>query len=114
MAPGHAVPVATLSGGNQQKLVLARALESGPRVLIAENPARGLDLRATADVWERLRAAARDGIAVLVYSSDLDEVLSIASRVVVVREGRAREAPVGADRRAVGELMLGVSPEPVT
>jgi simple sugar transport system ATP-binding protein len=99
----------TLSGGNQQKVVLARALERRPRLLIAENPTRGLDIRATREVHGRLRAAAELGVAVVIYSSDLDEVLSLAPRVLVVHRGVVREAPVGADRRAVGAMMLGLA-----
>jgi ABC-type uncharacterized transport system ATPase subunit len=109
VAPGVEAPVSSLSGGNQQKLVVARALESRPRVLVAENPVRGLDIKASEAIQERLRAAAGSGVAVLVYSTDLDEVLSLASRVLVVRGGRATEAPGHADRRTVGQLMLGVA-----
>ena len=100
---------ATLSGGNQQKVVLARALERGPRLLVAENPTRGLDIRATREVLDRLRGAAEGGVAVVVYSTDLDEVLGLAHRVLVVHRGVVREAPVGADRHAVGAMMLGLS-----
>jgi general nucleoside transport system ATP-binding protein len=100
--------VARLSGGNQQKVVLARALDGTPRVLIAENPTRGLDIRATAYVHERLRAVARAGTAVIVYSSDLDEVLELAQRVLVVHAGLVVEAPRDAGRDVVGEMMLGV------
>jgi general nucleoside transport system ATP-binding protein len=107
-APGPDVPAANLSGGNQQKVVVARALEHGPRVLIAENPTRGLDVRASLEIHERLRAAAAQGVAVLVYSSDLDEVLELGQRVLVVYAGKVREAPSGADRRVVGEMMLGL------
>jgi ABC-type uncharacterized transport system ATPase subunit len=102
---------ATLSGGNQQKVVLARALERGPRLLIAENPTRGLDIRATREIHGRLRAAAERGVAVVVYSTDLDEVLSLGERVLVVHRGVVREAPAGADRRAVGAMMLGLGGE---
>ena len=108
VAEGPTAPAATLSGGNQQKLLLARALESRPAVLVAENPVRGLDLRASADILERLRQAARAGIAVLVYSTDLDEVLGLAERILVVRDREITEAPAGADRRVIGVLMLGL------
>ena len=107
-AEGPDAPAATLSGGNQQKVLLARALERRPAVLVAENPTRGLDVRATAEVHARLRAAARQGVAVILYSTDLDEVLELGERVLVVRAGRVTEAPAGADRRRVGAMMLGV------
>lgn len=106
-APGPRALAATLSGGNQQKLVLARALERRPKVLIAENPTRGLDIAATAAVHERLRQAAEQGVAVIVYSSDLDEVLELGQRIVVVARGRLLEAPAGADKATIGALMLG-------
>ncbi len=104
---GPEATASTLSGGNQQKVVLARALEQHPRILIAENPTRGLDIRSTDFVHEQLGAAARAGVLVLVYSTDLDEVLELGQRVLVVHEGRVFEAPHGADRKLVGEMMLG-------
>jgi ABC-type uncharacterized transport system ATPase subunit len=104
-----------LSGGNQQKLVLARELDdivdgtpqvdNRPVALVVENPTRGLDVRATADVHARLRAARDRGAAVVVYSSDLEEVLSLVSRVLVAYAGTLRELPV--EREAVGRAMLG-------
>ncbi len=108
-APGPDEPAATLSGGNQQKLLLARALAEHPEVLVAENPTRGLDIRATAAIRARLRDAAADGVAVLLYSSDLDEVLALADRVVVVTGGELRPMPPGATRDRVGSAMLGVA-----
>jgi simple sugar transport system ATP-binding protein len=106
-ATGPAAAAATLSGGNQQKFIVARALEIAPRVIVAENPTRGLDLHATAAVHAQLEQAAADGAAVIVHSTDLDEVLALATRVVVVAAGRLRSVSVGADRDAVGRLMLG-------
>ena len=96
-----------LSGGNQQKLVLARELGGSPVLLVVENPTRGLDIRATTEVHDRLRAAAAAGAAVVVFSSDLDEVLSLATRVFVVHAGTVREC--AHDRDAVGRAMLGVA-----
>jgi ABC-type uncharacterized transport system ATPase subunit len=107
-AAGPDAPAATLSGGNQQKVILARALDAGPRVLVAENPTRGLDIRATAELHQRLREAARAGLAVIFYSTDLDEVLELGVRILVVRAGQVSEAPRHADRRVVGEMMLGL------
>lgn len=109
-APSPDVPAAVLSGGNQQKLILGRALEQQPRVLVAENPTRGLDIRATVEIHRRLREAAAAGVAVIVYSSDLDEVLDLAERVVVLANGRLSEMKMPADRNLVGRAMLAVSP----
>jgi general nucleoside transport system ATP-binding protein len=98
---------AELSGGNQQKLVLARELSDEPSIIVAENPTRGLDFRATGAVHDRLRDAAAGGAAVVIHSSDLDEVLSLATRLIAVHKGRVRAVPN--DREAVGRAMLGLS-----
>jgi ABC-type uncharacterized transport system ATPase subunit len=109
-APGPGAMAGTLSGGNQQKLVVARALELNPRVIVAENPTRGLDVHASQAVWERLHDAASSGAAVIVYSTDLDEVLEQATRILVVAAGRVIPAERAAGRAAVGALMLGAEP----
>ncbi|HKO16480.1 MAG TPA: ATP-binding cassette domain-containing protein [Gemmatimonadaceae bacterium] len=105
-ASSPAAAAAALSGGNQQKLVLARELRDVPAVLVAENPTRGLDVRASAAVHARLRAAAAGDMGVVVYSSDVDEVLALATRMIVVHAGRVRDASL--DRAVVGRLMLGL------
>jgi ABC-type uncharacterized transport system ATPase subunit len=99
-------PARALSGGNQQKFVLARELDGSPALLVVENPTRGLDIRATRSVRERLSAAAAEGAAVVLYSSDLDEVLAMATRVLVLHAGEVRESIN--DRDAVGRAMLGL------
>ena len=106
-APNADVHAATLSGGNQQKLILGRELVDAPPLLVVENPTRGLDLRATAAVHEALRTAAANGAAVVVHSSDLDEVLALSDRIVVVHAGRATE--MMPERDIVGRAMLGVA-----
>ncbi len=110
-AQGARDPVRRLSGGNQQKVVLARVLARRPVMIVAENPTRGLDLRATADVHERLqRAARRDGAAVLLWSTDIDEVLALADRVAVMLAGTwTWVAPEERTRERVGALMLGAT-----
>ncbi|MHB1843739.1 MAG: ATP-binding cassette domain-containing protein, partial [Deltaproteobacteria bacterium] len=93
---------AGLSGGNQQKVVLARELRRGPKLVVAVHPTRGLDLHAQSLVRTRLREAALAGAAILLVSFDLDELRAIASRIVVVLGGRlAGEAPAAeaTDRR---------------
>jgi len=98
-----------LSGGNQQKLVLARELDGGPRLLVVENPTRGLDIRAAAQVRAQLRAARDRGTAVVIYSSDLDEVIALADRVLVVARGAVQAVPVAGGRDAIGRAMLGLA-----
>ena len=105
-ASSTASPAALLSGGNQQKLVLARELDDKPEVVVAENPTRGLDVAATAAVHDRLRQARELGAALIIYSSDIDEVLTLADRVLVMFDGQAREVPV--DRSLIGAAMLGL------
>ena len=95
-----------LSGGNQQKFVLGRELYGSPRAMVAENPTRGLDIRAAEEVLLRIREAREAGLAVVVYSEDLDEVLALADRVLVVHAGRVHAMPPDRDR--VGRAMLGV------
>ncbi len=96
----------SLSGGNQQRLVLGRELRGAATALVAVNPTRGLDLRATAAIHDRLRRACSAGLAIVLHSSDLDEVLSLSTRMLVVHAGRVREVP--RDRELVGKAMLGV------
>jgi len=108
-APGPEAPAATLSGGNQQRVVVARELSRRPRVVVAENPTRGLDIRATATIHVRLRRAASEGAAVLFHSSDLDEVLELATRVVVASRGVLIQPPPDATRETIGALMLAGS-----
>jgi rhamnose transport system ATP-binding protein len=81
-------PVSTLSGGNQQKLVLAKWLSTSPRVLIVDEPTRGIDVGTKAEVHRLMSQLAADGVAVLMVSSELPEVLGMADRVLVMHEGR--------------------------
>jgi rhamnose transport system ATP-binding protein len=80
--------VSTLSGGNQQKVVLGKWLATGPRVLIVDEPTRGIDVGTKAQVHALLSQLAAEGVAVLMISSDLPEVLAMADRILVMREGR--------------------------
>jgi ABC-type uncharacterized transport system ATPase subunit len=106
-ATGPRARAASLSGGNQQKLIVARELSRHPEVIVAENPTRGLDIVAASAIHARLRSAAAAGAAVLFHSTDLDEVLALAERVVVVARGVISEAPAQASRATIGAMMLG-------
>jgi ABC-type uncharacterized transport system ATPase subunit len=110
--PGPDAPIETLSGGNVQRAVLARELAPDPqppRLLIVANPCFGLDFQFTAEVHARLRAARDAGAAVLLVSEDLDEILALASRLVVLSHGHvALEcATADADIGAIGKAMAG-------
>jgi inositol transport system ATP-binding protein len=96
--------VRNLSGGNQQKVVLARWLALKPKILIVDEPTRGIDVAAKAEVHQLLGRLAREGIAIIAVSSELPEVLAIADRILVMREGRV----VGETRReeASEELLM--------
>lgn len=108
------VPVRMLSGGNQQKVVLARVLSSDPRILIAAQPTRGLDIAATRYVLDRLAAARASGTGILLFSSDLDQVLSLADRILVLFKGRvvAMLEARTATREELGRHMAGVGSTP--
>jgi simple sugar transport system ATP-binding protein len=105
--PAPAAPAASLSGGNQQRLVIARELGlTRPKVVVAANPTRGLDVVATAFVQRRLRDVADSGAAVLLISSDLDEVETLADEIAVLYRGRLHGPfPAPMDRRVIGSLM---------
>ncbi|MEV0975302.1 sugar ABC transporter ATP-binding protein [Streptomyces sp. NPDC049915] len=106
------VPVRTLSGGNQQKAVLARWLLRGCRVLLLDEPTRGVDVGARAELYAVVRRLADEGLAVLLVSSEVPEVLGLADRVLVLREGRVvHTAPARQlDEHRVLDLVMEGSP----
>jgi simple sugar transport system ATP-binding protein len=98
---------ALLSGGNAQKLVLARELASKPHVILAHSPSRGLDVRACAAVHEQLLAARASGVAVVLISDDLDEILNLSDRIGVMNRGRiVAEFSQPVDRQQIGTAMI--------
>ena len=84
---GPNAPLHSLSGGNQQRVVLARELSAKPKVLVAAQPTRGLDVGAIEFMSDRLERAAASGIAILLISSDLDEILHLSHRISVISSG---------------------------
>jgi ABC-type uncharacterized transport system ATPase subunit len=104
-------PAATLSGGNLQKLVLARVLSRDPKAIVVSQPTRGLDVGATEYVQSELLAQRERGAGVLLVSEDLDELLTLADRLIVVYEGEivGELAAAGADPERLGLLMAGLA-----
>ena len=108
--PSLDTPARNLSGGNIQKLILARELSARPRVLLAAQPTRGVDVGAAHYIHERLMERRDAGTAILIVSEDLDEVLSLSDRVLVMYEGEiiAEAKPRESTREALGLMMAGV------
>ncbi|MDQ2090044.1 ABC transporter ATP-binding protein [Marimonas arenosa] len=104
--PGIEAEAKLLSGGNIQKLILARVLENAPQIILANQPTRGLDFRAAAEVSRRLLEARARGAGVILISEDLDEVLSLADRIFVMHDGHLRET-TSRDRAEIGYMMAG-------
>ncbi|MFG0327551.1 MAG: sugar ABC transporter ATP-binding protein [Phycisphaerales bacterium JB037] len=97
VAPDDRVPIGMLSGGNQQKAILARCLAARPAVLLLDEPTRGVDIGARADIERTIAASCEEGLSVLIISSELDEIERLASRVLVLRDGRVVGEVSGAD-----------------
>lgn len=110
-APHEDVPAASLSGGNQQKLVLAKWLAARCRILIVDEPTRGVDVGAKAEIHGLIDRLAQDGNAVLLISSDLPEIINLSTRILVMRDGRicGEIARDDADQEKLMRLMAGVS-----
>ncbi|MBT9598520.1 MAG: ATP-binding cassette domain-containing protein, partial [Vitreoscilla sp.] len=113
---GERAAIRTLSGGNVQRAVLARELAGEAELLLVSNPVFGLDFAAVAEIHQRLLAARDRGAAVLLVSEDLDELLTLSDRIVVMSEGRiVHDVPArGADRRELGAFMGGKAHAPQT
>ncbi|HVH07891.1 MAG TPA: ABC transporter ATP-binding protein [Myxococcota bacterium] len=105
--PEPARVVALLSGGNAQKVAVARELEGAPGALVAVNPTRGLDVGSARFVHEQLLALRARGSALLLVSTELEEVLALADRLFALVRGRLVPVPDGADREALGAILLG-------
>jgi len=109
--PGIGVPAFALSGGNQQKLVVGREMSGDPSLLVASHPTRGVDVGAQAALWDHLREARRSGLAVLLVSADLEELIGLSDRLVVMLRGRlvAQLHPSTTTPESLGSAMTGAS-----
>ena len=109
MTPSELVPAFVLSGGNQQKLVVGRNLAKAPKVLIAAHPTRGIDVGAQAAVWDEIRRSRDAGMSVLLVSADLEEILGLSDRILVMFDGKisAELEPKKATPQILGRYMTG-------
>ena len=107
--PGPDAAARLLSGGNIQKLILARVLDRNPRLVLANQPTRGLDIGAQTEVHRRLLAAREAGVGVVLISEDLDELMTLSDRIAVITGGRLSEAMAAEtlDRGTLGLMMAG-------
>ncbi|WP_026415543.1 ABC transporter ATP-binding protein [Actinomadura oligospora] len=111
--PGIEVPIGALSGGNQQKLIVGREMSGEPKVLIAAHPTRGIDVGAQAAIWEHLRRARAAGLAVLLISADLEELIGMSDTLHVILRGRlvAEVDPANVTPEELGSAMTGATVE---
>ncbi|MEW2291773.1 ABC transporter ATP-binding protein [Streptomyces sp. NPDC006743] len=109
--PGIEVTAASLSGGNQQKLIVGREMSHDPKLLIAAHPTRGVDVGAQAAIWDHIREARREGLAVLLISADLDELIGLSDTLRVMYRGRlvADADPATVTPEALGSAMTGAA-----
>lgn len=107
--PGIDVTAASLSGGNQQKLIVGREMSHQPKLLIAAHPTRGVDVGAQAQIWDHIRGAQREGLAVLLISADLDELIGLSDSIRVIYRGRlvADADPATVTAEDLGTAMTG-------
>ena len=109
--PGIDVTAASLSGGNQQKLIVGREMSHNPKLLIAAHPTRGVDVGAQAQIWDQIRAARREGLAVLLISADLDELIGLSDTLRVMYRGQlvADADPATITPEELGSAMTGAA-----
>ena len=111
--PSILVTAGSLSGGNQQKLIVGREMSHAPRVLLAAHPTRGVDVGAQAAIWDLIKAARRDGMGVLLISADLEELVGLSDTIRVILRGRLSGEfdPNVVTREELGAAMTGAAGE---
>ena len=111
--PSIYVTAGSLSGGNQQKLIVGREMSHAPKVLIAAHPTRGVDVGAQAAIWDLMREARREGLAVLLISADLEELIGLSDTIKVILRGRITGEfdPDEVTSQQLGSAMTGADAE---
>ena len=103
--------IGTLSGGNQQKGVIGRALTANMRILLLDEPTRGVDLQAKGQIYKLIRELADDGVSSIFVSSELEEIAEVCDRVLILRDGHVREELIGPEATAERILALAMRQE---
>ena len=111
-APSVKFPVRNLSGGNQQKVVLAKWLSLEPKLMIFDEPTRGIDVGAKAEIYDLMRGLAAEGVSILMISSDMEEVLGLSDRIAVMHEGHVSGVLSRADASEESVMQLAVGQTP--
>ena len=111
--PGIDVSALALSGGNQQKLIFGREMTANPKLLLASQPTRGIDVGAQAAIWDEIRTARASGLAVLLFSADLEELIGLSDTLLVMFRGRivAELDPASVTPTVLGSYMTGAALE---
>lgn len=107
------LPITSLSGGNQQKAVLSRWIASGKKLILLDDPTRGVDVGAKQEIYDNLRTLADQGIGIIVFSSETDELLSVSDRILIMRLGRVVKELVTAQTTAEEILRYSIAAEPL-
>lgn len=112
--PGIRFPAGKLSGGNLQKLILGREIMRDPKLLVVEQPTRGLDVGAIEAIWAELLAAREQGKGILLISAELEEIRNLADRILVIYGGRfmGELSPEEASDQTIGLMMAGIAASP--
>ena len=114
VATSLSAPIGGLSGGNQQKVIFARAILAKPKVLVCDEPTRGVDVGAKEEIYALLRKLAADGVAIIVISSEFNELLALCGRLAIVRDGRTRGVVANRDldEHLLMEMVTGAAELP--
>jgi simple sugar transport system ATP-binding protein len=110
-APGPDTLALALSGGNQQKFIVGREMSGSPSLLLASHPTRGVDVGAQAAIWNELRAAREKGMAIVLISADLEELIGLSDRLIVMLRGsvKAELDPAKTTPESLGSAMTGAA-----
>ena len=109
--PSHTTSIENLSGGNQQKTIFSRWLDKRPKILVLDEPTRGVDVGAKQEIGTLITELAEDGTAILLISSEIEEIVSLSNRVLVLRDGFVAHEAMGEDINEVNLMSIALGKE---